>query len=242
MARQESNHWWFMARRAILRKFITRYAPSRKNLDILEAGCGTGGNLEFLSEFGTVYGFELNEEACKLASRSSVSVRQGHLPDGNPFADQKFDVIALFDVLEHVKEDRESLQALSACLKPGGRLFITVPSLPVLWSQHDIQHHHFRRYLKRSLRTILEGSGFKVIRLSHYNFFLSPFIAAIRIVHRCFPSDKSDDEIMPPRWLNRLLYRIFSAEGRLLMGLDLPIGVSLIVVAEALKEENLQEK
>ena len=232
MAAQETEHWWFTGRRSILRKTMAHYSPQAGDLAILEAGCGTGGNLRLLSEFGTVSGFELDEDACRVAARSGVPIVRGCLPDEVPFEDNSFDMIALFDVLEHVKEDRESLSKLYKLLKPGGRLFITVPAFPSLWSHHDVRHHHFRRYRKNPLKRLIEETGFQVIRLSHYNFLLAPIVVMTRLYHNLSNNSHSDDEKMPPGWLNRLLRGIFSFEGNLLMRMDLPVGISLMAVAE----------
>ncbi len=232
MARQEKDHWWFTARRYILKKAISRYSPEGDALDILEAGCGTGGNLQLLNAFGNVCGFELDEAACAMAARTGVKVLQGKLPDDVPFENGSFDIIALFDVLEHVEEDRESMLRLFKLLKPGGRLFITVPALPFLWSRHDIRHHHFRRYTKSTLKGVIEEGGFRIVRLSHYNFLLSPIVVGTRLYRKLANNQHSDDEKMPPAWLNHILFKIFSSEGSLLMTMDLPIGVSLIAIAE----------
>lgn len=240
MARQEPDHWWFVARRSILKQMIREYGPNSEAVEILEAGCGSGGNLNLLSEFGTVYGFELDEDACEIAKQSGTRIEKGRLPDENPFADKAFDIIALFDVLEHVEEDRDSLISLAACLKPNGRIFITVPSMPWLWSHHDVRHHHFRRYRKSSLKQLLEEAGFDIIRLSYYNFFLFPLIAMTRAFHILTRSTKSDDEDMPANWINRLLCRIFASEGRLLPKTNLPIGISLMAIAKPIETQALE--
>ena len=91
--RLEGKHWWFCARRQILKSAIARFAPRKDPLRLLEAGCGTGGNLEMLSEFGSVEAFELDGEARELARRKvSIDVRSGMLPDGIPFAPGSFDI------------------------------------------------------------------------------------------------------------------------------------------------------
>ena len=80
MSEQDSKHWWFVARRRILRDQITalQLAPGAR---VLEAGAGPGGNLEMLSQFGVLDAFELDEDARQIASaRSGLEIRPGALP------------------------------------------------------------------------------------------------------------------------------------------------------------------
>ena len=98
----EGEHWWFCARRQILKSVIARFAPQNKRLRLLEAGCGTGGNLQMLSEFGRLDAFELDDEARDIARHKlSIDIKSGMLPDGIPFKPGSFDVVVAFDVIEH---------------------------------------------------------------------------------------------------------------------------------------------
>src|SRR5690606_37739711 len=111
-----------------------------------EVGCGTGGNLEMLAQFGQVTGLEPDDESRAYASDATgVPVVFGLLPDGLPDFDGPFDLIAALDVIEHLDDDGGSLVALRRKLSPGGYLLTTVPAHPWMWSQHDALHHHKRR-------------------------------------------------------------------------------------------------
>jgi hypothetical protein len=86
-----------------------------------------------------------------------------------------------------------------------------------LWSEHDVTHHHRRRYRARELRKILTDAGFAVNYLSYYNFLLFPLIAGARILKRLSAPDRGDsnhrhDLAMPSAAINSLLERIFSSE------------------------------
>ncbi|NIP88834.1 MAG: class I SAM-dependent methyltransferase, partial [Gammaproteobacteria bacterium] len=109
MSEQDRAHWWFVARRKILADQISTLglAPDAR---ILEAGCGPGGNLEMLSKFGDLTAFELDDEARQVASaRSGIQVEPGALPDQIAYPTESFDLVAAFDVVEHIERDRESV-------------------------------------------------------------------------------------------------------------------------------------
>ena len=135
MALIEDKHWWFVARRKIIRALLHRLTLPNSS-EILEVGCGTGGNIKMLSDFGTVTCIEQDEGAAKTArDRKIANVFIGGLPSSLPDLSNKFDLIALFDVLEHVKEDGSSLEVLQTLLKLNGRIVLTVPAFNFLWSQ-----------------------------------------------------------------------------------------------------------
>jgi SAM-dependent methyltransferase len=139
-ARLDDEHWWFLGRRAIVRDTLGRHLhPLIGTRRILDAGCGTGGNLRMLQEFGSVTGVELEPAAVEQAKKrtdGSVRILQGGIPDGLPKGEQ-FDLVTMFDVLEHLDDPVGAVKALKALLAPTGQLFITVPAFQFLWSKQD---------------------------------------------------------------------------------------------------------
>jgi SAM-dependent methyltransferase len=231
MAQLEQQHWWFLARRTIVNHLLKKI-PLPTPSQILEVGCGTGGNLALLAQYGQVYALELNEVARQFANQSHCAqVVAGALPDHIPFATAQFDLVVLLDVLEHLEADSLSLQALLPVLKNHGWLLITVPALPYLWSQHDDNHHHYRRYWKSQLQETVTNAGYQVITLNYFNFWLFPLILATRYWKR-FWRQSADDLVLPPPWLNKLLAKIFASERYFINWLPFPIGVSLVLVAQ----------
>jgi SAM-dependent methyltransferase len=232
----EGQHWWFCARRKILKSVITCFAPKHSKLRLLEAGCGTGGNLQMLSEFGTLEAFELDDEARGIAkSKLAIDVKNGMLPDQIPYAAGSFDVVVAFDVIEHVEHDVESLASLGKQLAPGGRLMMTVPALPWLWSKHDETHHHFRRYTRKQLNETLLKAGLQPVRISYFNTLLFPLIASLRLMRKAFGIVETADDAMPSPMANRILKSIFGFESNFIGRLQMPIGVSLLAVAQRAK-------
>ncbi len=229
----EGQHWWFAARRSILRSAIARYRPRAGDLRLLEAGCGTGGNLALLSEFGAVDAFELDDEARGVAiGKGAILVKKGMLPDDVPFAPGGYDIVAAFDVIEHVEEDVASLKSLGERLAPGGRLLMTVPALPWLWSGHDEAHHHYRRYVRKEVEEVLRQAGLKPVAVTYYNTLLFPLVVGTRFFKKLLGSHATPDDTMPGPAVNAMLRSIFAAERHLIGRLRMPIGVSLLAVAE----------
>ncbi|MFO7606006.1 MAG: class I SAM-dependent methyltransferase [Desulfurivibrionaceae bacterium] len=231
MFANEELHWWFAARRTIIGGVLAAYYPHGAG-SILEAGCGTGGNLELLSGFGTVHGMELDEEALDMAnSRKICPVLRGRLPDNIPFG-QLFDLICLFDVLEHIEEEAATLKGIGNKLQTGGGVLLTVPAYKFLWSGHDVSHRHKRRYVRGELLRLVEDAGFRIIHATYFNTLLFPAVGAVRGINNLLGSAGGSDAAMPPLPLNMLLMKIFSIERHLVPRFNLPFGVSILVLAE----------
>lgn len=234
MAELDSSHWWYVARREILAALIERAIRLPKDATILEIGCGTGHNLDMLGRFGRIDAIELDEEARGLASRRlGRPVLDGRLPDIADTIEERYDLVTLLDVLEHIPDDRAALSCIPQLLRPGGRLLLTVPANPWMWSAHDAVHHHHRRYSKRDLSRLLRGAGLRIDLLSYFNSLLFPPVAAVRLIGQLRGSTDSDDR-MPSSMVNSTLRAIFASERHLVGRLPLPFGVSLVaVVSEA---------
>ncbi|WP_426700418.1 class I SAM-dependent methyltransferase [Rhodanobacter sp. Col0626] len=235
MAGTESRHWWFCARRKILGSVIeTMGLPHHAR--ILEVGSGTGGNLTMLSQHGNVSALEMDENARKLSSdktHDQFAIHAGSCPDNIPFQDERFDLICMFDVLEHIDEDVETLAALRRYLAPGGRMLITVPAYQWLWSAHDVFLHHKRRYTARTLREAFHRSGLRIDRLTYFNTLLLPLAALARLKDRASSRKKASGTEIPPPFINSTLNAIFASERHMLANFNLPAGVSLLGIVRA---------
>jgi len=232
MAANEDEHWWFVARRRILTDVIRRRIAPAPGCQILEAGCGTGGNLAMLGQFGQISAFELDAGARRVATeKSAVDVREGRLPDRVPFESDRFDLVAMLDVLEHVDDDVGGLGALGRVLRHGGRLLLTVPAYSFLWSRHDDQHHHKRRYDRKGLIRSVRAADLEPLYVSYFNTLLFPVVAGVRLAGKLLGGRDDDDDAMPSPLLNRLLAGAFAAERHVVPRRALPFGVSLLMIA-----------
>lgn len=234
----EANHWWFVGRRAIIRNEISKL-NLKNNSSILEVGAGTGGNLQLLSEFGNVVAIEMNEFAIELAKAKkpdNVQYRLGKFPENpNLVQNEKFDLICMFDVIEHIASATESLRILSGCLKENGKILLTVPSYNWLWSAHDDFNHHVKRYERRSFKNLIRESGLIIDRISHFNFILFPVAILDRLRIRLLERRTYSGMKLPNKLLNIILIHIFSFERKVLNFTDLPYGLSLLAVVKISK-------
>lgn len=231
MAQTQRDHWWFRARRAILEAQILRLGlPSSAR--VLEVGCGTGGNLPMLARFGSVDAMEMDAYAAGVARESGCAdVREGWLPDAIPFdACPKYDLVCLFDVLEHCADDRAALASLAPLLARGANVLVTVPAYNWLFGAHDRAHHHHRRYTLGRLRRVSDAAGYEVADGGYFNTLLFPLVAARRTLARAGIGRDEVDASMPSPALNRLLGGVFAFERRIVPRVKFPFGTSVIAV------------
>jgi SAM-dependent methyltransferase len=232
MAEIDRDHWWFVGRRRILTALLERWRPGKGPLRILEVGCGTGSNIAMLQQFGTVDAIEPDDDARAFAStRTGVQVKGGYLPDV-PLEDGHYDLIVLLDVLEHIPDDKGALAALKPKLAPGGRLMLTVPAMPSLWSAHHVAQHQQRTDKRATLEAVVQAAGFDTLRRTAFNTLLLPAIVGVRWLNRLLGRAGGDEDRIPPRPINGLLTWLFGAERHVAVRGLLPAGVSIALVAE----------
>lgn len=231
MAAHDSTHWWYRARRDILADYLKREGGLPEQARILEIGCGTGHNLPMLARFGTVEAIEIDPAARDIASlRLGRPVGDAPLPVLPGVERGAYDLIAVLDVVEHIEDDVGALAAMAACLKPGGKILITVPAHQWLWSAHDTVNHHHRRYSKKSLAAAIRAAGLEPRKLGYFNSLLFPLAAAARLAGRLTGRDDSDDS-PPPKPVNALFETIFRWERHLVGRVPMTPGVSIITLA-----------
>ena len=188
LAAVEREHYWFKTRREVVRDVLRDAVPDVAGRALFDIGCGSGGLLSFLGESGVPLA-----GACDVYAESLALVRrrveaplllvdEGRFPPLGP----GFTLLSLFDVLEHIDDDRGTLGHLIEILAPGGVLVLTVPAHPFLFGEMDEIAHHRRRYTRRELGDKLRGAGFRVLRLSHFMAPLVPLVG-LRWLARALP-------------------------------------------------------
>jgi SAM-dependent methyltransferase len=244
----EDRHFWFRARNRIVSILVKQILSSeRQNTRILEIGCGTGNVLRVLEQActnGTVIGVDLFAQGLRYAKqRTSCPLVQGDMRS-LPF-NTDFDLIGLFDVLEHLPDDERILQYTRSLLRPGGRLLLTVPAHPSLWSYFDTASHHRRRYRPIELETRLVCAGFQVEYATQYMACIFPVVWLGRRIAKLVrqysagytdsPDDLALRELHITPVLNDVLAFLLALETHVIArGGRLPIGTSLIAVGRKL--------
>lgn len=233
MYETENYHWYFKSKREIVLACLKKYL--RHKGKIVDLGCGCGLMLTELEKYGTVTGVDASEEAIEYCKTLfSGELIQGDLSELG--MENTFDCAILLDVLEHVEDEKLILENIRNSLHNRGLLILTVPADMRLWSQHDENCMHYRRYERKELIDILRKCNYKVKFIGYYNSRLYPFVYAVRKVERMLKIKNKGSHIeygFKPGPVNTVLYKIFSGEKkRILKEKPYAHGVSLICVAE----------
>jgi SAM-dependent methyltransferase len=227
----EDSHWWFKGRRQVIWALLRRATPPA-NPRILDAGCGTGRNLIEYGVLGPATGIDPSPAAIAYCRRRGITDVVEAQIERLPFEDRRFDLLLACDVIEHVDDDAGALAELHRVARAEARLLITVPAYQWLWSQHDVSHHHKRRYTLRRLRRRVLESGFEPLVETYFNSLLLAPIAVARLAtsRQRSANGRSDYELAPPA-VSALLELPMRAEARVIeRGAGLPAGVSIGMV------------
>ena len=172
LAACEDAHWWYRERRRILDKEIRGLRPGVA----LDVGAAGGGNTRVLQAAGwRALALEYGPDGAEVASERGLAVIRGDAHQ-LPVGDRRLDLVVAFDVLEHLADDARAAAELYRVLRPGGSGLIAVPAGMDLWSAHDVEVGHVRRYDRSSLTAALTGAGFALLELWSWNVLLRPVV------------------------------------------------------------------
>ena len=239
MFRLEDSYWWFVSRHRLVEALLgTHYgAPGTQDpsapLNFLDVGCGTGAMSVRLTRWGRVVSADFSELALQFSRRRGLDHLVGADAMKLPFASDRFDAIVTMDVLEHLPNDCAAMQEFFRVLKPGGRVFATVPAYAHLWSEHDVALMHFRRYQLQEMRQRFEAAGFRLEKLSHTMTALYPVVALQRRLNARKPPHDPPQAAMPlfSAPINAALTALMGAENALARRFNIPFGVSILCIA-----------
>jgi len=227
------NHFWMRWRFEVFKKISKTVNLS--DLKILEIGCGHGVVIEQLEEIDitNVDGCDLNINALKLVQNKKGRVLCYNVFDFEESLLNKYDVILLFDVIEHIEDPVEFLKACSKYLKKsGGTVYLNVPALSHLYSEYDKAVGHFRRYTRKKLRADLNSSSFINSKIFYWGMILYP-IAIIRMLLMKLTSKEQviKNGMKPPsKFINKVLLYILKFDTFIFK--IYPFGTSIIASAE----------
>jgi len=216
--------WWYKGRALVIRAMLARARVAVPLESILDFGAGFGGMYAELARLSSrVYAFEPEGSARTVAAQHGYSTTFTTIEEA---LSRQYDLIGLFDVIEHIEDDKTFLLSLHEALIPSGLLAITVPAGQFLWSEHDVAHQHFRRYNKHSLSNLLTNTGYEILTMSYWDTFLFLPAALMRLL-----GQSGSSALALPSFFNALLLFVVAIESKILHFCSLPFGVSLIVVA-----------
>jgi len=235
----ENHYWWYRGLRTLLKSLLKHnLATAPRDMLILDAGCGTGANLEMLQKYGRAIGIDIAPEAigfCQARGIPKDRLATASVTD-LPFACDTFDLAVSFDVICNIPDDVGAFAQVARVLKPGGYFIVQLPAYQWLWSMHDVAVGHQRRYSARATRAKLAQAGFQIERVLHTNALLLPFVIVQRLLRRRTLERgnviESDLQMELPRWLNALLSLFYRAEIKLEAHIDSPFGLSVIAIAK----------
>lgn len=229
MQEVEAFYWWWRVRRDLLKQLVGALIKPEERIKILDIGCGVGNFSKILEKYGDVYSVDSSPAAVKFCQEKMLkNVFLGRV-ESLPFADKTFDLIVALDVLEHVAEDNLAVTEIGRVLKKDGYFISFVPALMSLWSEHDVNLFHYRRYNKNTFLALFKD-GWQVKKVSFFNFFLFPFIFLWRQILKILGYKQKRGEVDRFSFLNGVFYWIFRAELPFLKLCSFPFGVSLLGV------------
>lgn len=232
----EDGSFWFRHRNRCIVSLVRRFSPAGLFLDI---GGGNGYVAKGLTEAGIACVLVEPGIDGALAARARgidpvicARLEDADLPPASIAA------AGMFDVLEHIRDEAAALRQVHTLLKPGGRLFLTVPAYQFLYSADDEVAGHFRRYTISGLTRALAGAGFRVEFASYMFAPLPPLVFLLRTVpsrlglRRGADPERDAAEHAPDGMAARLMDRMLAAEHRRIdAGRTLPVGGSCLCVA-----------
>jgi SAM-dependent methyltransferase len=241
----EDEHFWFRVRNQIIGTVAARLnSELGETPRLLEVGCGNGNVLRVLKQLwprAKAVGLDLFDEGLQRARRRcdceiiQGDIRTVALPEAS------FELIGIFDVLEHLPDDENVLSILHALLAPGGFLLLTVPTCSSLWSYFDEVAGHCRRYETNEMESKLQRAGFEVSYSTHFMTTILPLVWAKRrlqprIANTAEPAKRARSEMQLPRAVNEAMSRVLQWERWwIARGGRLSAGTSLLALARKIQ-------
>ena len=237
------NFFWSSSRNRLFKRIVYDHLKSKGKTKYLEIGCATGEFIRHIVENDKleITGSEIYPKALVHAQKNFPRVNFIQYDVTRGVIGEEFDLIAAFDVIEHIENDTAAISNINKMLSKNGCLIITVPQHRFMWSNLDVILHHKRRYSRHELVTKLRDNGFDIRFATSFLFILFPFMLISRLLDKILSRkqpDKSDDAALKqrvhfPDWLNRLFDYFMRIDELLIRwGIPLPFGGTLVVIAQ----------
>jgi len=249
----QTKHFWYCGRHRFLLHALRQLLGDREHwstetASLIDLGGGCGGWIHYLENYAKLPKCELaladsSTKALDYAAEtvgSNVTRYQVDLLN-LPWED-RWDVIFLLDVLEHIPDDLKAMREACTALKPGGLLFVTTPALNAFWSYNDELVHHVRRYSRRDFSLLAENAGFSLVKSRYFMFLLSPLLYLSRLRTPQLADMDAEQQAdllrrthqLPSAPVNLALKAVFSSETPWGWWLPFPWGTSILGVFQKL--------
>jgi SAM-dependent methyltransferase len=224
------SYWWYRVRSELLQGVFEPFLDEPAN--VLDVGSADGPSVSWLQGRGRRVALDLDPRGLQPGDVCGSATQL-------PFRDGAFDVVAAFDVVEHVPDEDLILAELARVLRPGGRLLISVPAYQWAWSGHDVANGHFRRYTRPRATAAVRRAGLDVVRATYAFAGVFPLFAAERLGRRAVrsirPRTTGVQDVAPLPKVSPVTDKVLGGMSRLdarwLPRRDLPFGSSVLVAA-----------
>jgi len=229
----ESAHWWYVGTREISFEMLERSLPKKSDLNSLDVGCGTGGNLKRLTNYGKTEGIDVDQYAVELAKQNGYNCRVGDMLNLN-LPPENYDLITFYDVINQAKPEMTNkiFKDVYSGLKCGGIFSFREPAMNIAAGSHDKEVAIMHRFNKKDTKELLEQNGFKVLYIGYINSLLFILIVLKRKIDIIFNLPPKSDVNYHSGVVNTLLLWVLKLEKLLLKFVSFPFGVSILVVAQ----------
>ncbi|WP_395740816.1 class I SAM-dependent methyltransferase [Prosthecobacter sp.] len=232
----EDRHWWYVVLRGLVEHALAgRLAPRSR---LLDAGCGTGGTLEYLQTRNgelALAGIDLSEQAVNCCRQRGLSAVKVGAVEALPFEEGTFDAVLSLDVLYHTGVDeKQALAEMRRVLRPDGLLVMNLPAFEGLRGSHDVAVHGARRYAAGQVRSLLERSCFAVEKVHYWNAWLFLPLLLWRQMSRLAAGPARgnvSDLKLTPAWMNSVLAGMGRMDAGLCQEFHIPFGSSVFAIA-----------
>lgn len=233
------SSFWVSSRNRLFKNIVQRHLSPTGKTKFLEIGCGTGDFVRRIinNESLDITGSEIYLKGLVFAKKRLPDAEFIQFDVTKGVVGTRFQIIAAFDVIEHIEDDTAAISNMFQMLDKGGVLITSVPQHMFLWSNLDVLVKHKRRYSRGELISKLRGAGFEINYATSFIFFLFPLMLISRLFDKKNDQVQMGSEALERRvkfpWIVNKLFDLLMRldEGLIKLGVSLPFGGTLVVVA-----------
>lgn len=239
----ENRHWWYIGMKEIWVKILPEVTKKNKFKNILDLGCGTGGNLTELEKFGEAEGLEYSDYALRLCKENKHKCFQGSVLDLKKIT-KKYQLVTIFDVLYQFEKDRVSdiLLNVKNLTEAGGFIMIREPAFNIAFGRHDIEVGTKTRFTKKDFIEIFYEIGYEIKFITYLNFLLFLPIILKRKLDLFLNQNPKSDLDVPSTEENQFLKKFLNIEKDIILfvvkhfdylrNYIFPFGISIFIIAQ----------